>query len=92
MPAPFASAVTARRCRCATKWVAGRGHGSRARLGQPLERQSQQGVPGEDGDGLSEHLVIGGLSAPEVVIIHGRQIVVDERVAVHQFHRRGGEA
>ena len=52
---------------------------------QHFERLRQQTVAGQDGRGLVELTVDGGPAAPQVGIVHGRQIVVDEAVAVHHF-------
>ena len=62
-----------------------------ARLGDPVERQRQQRVAGQDRGRLAEHLVVARPPAPEVVVVHRRQIVVDQRVAVDQLDRRAGE-
>ena len=65
-------------------WMRGRG-------GHELERDSQKRVAGEDRRRLVERLVDRRHAAPEVVVVHRRQIVVDERIGVQAFHRRGGD-
>ena len=58
-------------------------------LGHEVEGAGQERVAGEDRDRLAEHLVRGGLAAPQVVVVHGRQVVVDEAVGVDHLHRAG---
>jgi hypothetical protein len=60
------------------------------RRGDDVEGQRQQRVAGEDGRRLVESLVHGRAAAAQVVVVHRRQIVVDERIAVQQFERRAG--
>ena len=43
--------------------------------------------PERMGGALVEGLVHDGLAAPHVVVVHGRQIIVDERIAVHALER-----
>ncbi len=49
--------------------------------------QGQQGVAGEDRGRLVEGVVNGRLSAAQVVIVHRRQVVMDQRIAVYAFQR-----
>ena len=42
----------------------------------------------QDRGGFVERLVQRGLAAAEVVIIHGGQIVMDQRIGVDEFNRR----
>ena len=58
--------------------------------GQHLKGQGQQGVAGQDGHRLAEDLVAGGPAATQIVVVHGRQIVVDQRIGVDHFHGAGG--
>ena len=44
-------------------------------------------VAGKDGGGLVESLVHGRLAAAQIVVVHGRQIVMDQRIAMHAFER-----
>jgi hypothetical protein len=55
-------------------------------LGGDLEGLGEQGIAGEDGDPFTEDLVVGEASASIIVVIHGRQVVVDEGVGVDAFH------
>jgi len=55
-----------------------------------LEREREQRVAGEDRHILSEDLVVGGLAAAEVVVVHAGQIVVDERHGMDHLGRAGG--
>ncbi len=57
---------------------------------QGLEGHGQQRVPRQQGHGLAEHHVIGGLAPPELVIVHTGQVIVDQRVGVNHFHSGGG--
>ena len=60
------------------------------RLGsrQDVEREGQQPVACQDRGRFVERLVGGGLAAAQVVIVHRRQVVVHQRIAVHAFERR----
>jgi hypothetical protein len=60
----------------------------RRRRGQQLERQRQQRVSRQDRGPFVEGLVHGGLTAAQIVVVHGRQVVVNERIAVHALERR----
>ena len=60
----------------------------RLRGGDDVEGKRQQAVSGKDGGGLVECPVNGRLAAPEIVVVHCRQVVVDEGIAVHAFKRR----
>ena len=51
-------------------------------LGEHLKRQRLQRIAAENGGGLVERAVAGGASSAEIVVVHGREIVVDERVGV----------
>ncbi|SBO42933.1 protein of unknown function [Cyanobium sp. NIES-981] len=61
-----------------------------AAQGHHLEGAGEQGIAGQDGVGFPVHLVIGGAAAAQVVVIHGGQIVMDQRHGVDhlQGHRR----
>ena len=54
------------------------------------ERLGAQRVAGEDGHRLAELLVRRRPPATEVVVVHRRQIVVDERIGVHELDGAGG--
>ena len=60
------------------------------RVGENGEGQRQQRVAGEDRGRLVEGPVHGRPPAPEVVVVHRRQVVMDEAVAVDAFQRRRG--
>jgi hypothetical protein len=59
-------------------------------VGENFERQRMQAVPGEHRRGLAERLVDGRLAAPEVIIVHARQVVVDQAVDVDALDRGAG--
>ena len=50
-----------------------------------VEGERQQTVAGEDGGRVVERLVHRRLAAAEIVIVHRRQVVVHQRIAVHAF-------
>ena len=57
-------------------------------VGEDVEGKRQQAVAGEDGGRLVEGAVHGRLAAAQIVVVHRRQVVMDQRVAVHAFERR----
>ena len=59
-------------------------------IGQDLERQGLQRVAGQNGSCVVEGFVNGRPPPSQVVVVHGGQIVVDERIAMQQFHRAAG--
>ncbi len=59
-------------------------------IGQNREGQREQPVAGQDRGRFVESLVNRWLPATEIVVVHGRQIVVDKAVAVNAFERRRG--
>ena len=61
--------------------VVGRG------MGEDLERQRVEAVAGEHRLGLAKRLVDGRLAAPQVGVVHARQIVVDQRIDVDRLDR-----
>ena len=62
----------------------------RLRPRQDVEGERQQPVAGEDRGRLVERLVRGRPAAPQVVIVHRGQVVMHERIAVHEFERGAG--
>ncbi len=50
---------------------------------------SQQAISGQNGRGLVESLVIGRLAAPQIVIVHSGQIVMDQGIGVDHLNGRG---
>ena len=69
---------------------AGFGVGMGVGLGQDLEGAGLERVAGEDGGGFVEGDVHGGAAAAQGVVVHRRQVVVHERIRVHQFDRGRG--
>ena len=61
-----------------------------ARIGEDLEGERLQRVAGEDGGRLVEGAVGGRPAAPQVVVVHRRQIVVDQRIGVQALDRGAG--
>ncbi len=57
-------------------------------LSEDLEGQDLERIAGEDRGRLVESLVAGRPTPAQVVIVHRRQIVMDERIGMDQFHRR----
>ena len=53
------------------------------------ERLGEQPVAGQDRHVLAEGHVAGGLAAAQLVVVHRRQVVVDQRVGVDHLDRRG---
>src|SRR5207253_1075167 len=60
------------------RWIAR----SRRRFSSNLKRERQERIACKDGDAIAEYLVAGRLSAPEIIVVHARQIVVNERVGM----------
>jgi hypothetical protein len=63
--------------------------GRRHFAGQNLKRERQQRIAGQNRRGFSEFLVTRRLAAPHVVVVHCRQVVVNQRVCVNHFDRTG---
>ena len=59
-----------------------------SRRGEDIEGERQQAVAGKDGGRLVERPVDRRLAAPQIVVVHRRKIVMDQRIAVHAFERR----
>ena len=59
-------------------------------IGEDLERQGVEAVAGEHRRRFVKRLVDGRLAAPQVVVVHARQIVVDQRIDVDRLDRRAG--
>ena len=62
---------------------------ARLALGHQAHGLGEQRVARQDRGVLAVELVAGGPAAPQVVVVHGGQVVVDERVGVHQLDGRG---
>ena len=52
-----------------------------------VEREREQPVTGEDGGRVVERLVHRRLAAAQVVVVHGRQVVMHQRIAMDAFER-----
>jgi len=50
----------------------------------------QKAIPSQDGDGFPENAVIGRASTSEIIIIHAREIVMNEGIGVNAFDGAGG--
>ena len=53
--------------------------------GDDFESEGEQGIAGENGGGFAEFLVARRLAAAQIVVVEGRQIVVNQRVGVDEF-------
>ena len=53
--------------------------------GQYFKSQSLQGVACKDGSGFIKSTMTGRPASPQVVIVHGRKVIVYQRVSVDQF-------
>ena len=58
--------------------------------GDEAEGLRQERVPGKDGHRLAEDLVVREAPAAVVVVVHGGEVVVDQRVGVDQLEAAGG--
>ena len=58
-------------------------------MGQDVEGQRLQRITGQDGAGLAECLVAAGLATAQIIIIHRRQVVVDQRIGVNELDCAG---
>ena len=59
------------------------------RVRKRFERQRQQRIARQDGGRFAEFLVASWLAAPQVVVVEGRQVVVNQRVGVNELERAG---
>ena len=57
--------------------------------GEQLKGKSEECVAREEGGGFVEFFMGGGVAAPEVIIIHARQVIVDERIRMQAFECDG---
>ena len=57
---------------------------------QHVESKGEQPVAGQDRGRLVELLVRGGPAAAEIVVVHRRQVVMHQRVAVHELDGGAG--
>ena len=61
----------------------------RAGVGKDLESQRQQCIACKNRGRLVEGLVHGRPAAPQIVVVHGGQIVMNKGVTMHAFERAG---
>jgi len=54
-----------------------------------FEGKRQKSVTREDGDGFAEFLVARGFAAAEVIVVEGRQVIVNQGVGVDEFDGAG---
>ena len=59
------------------------------RAGHQLRRGVQQPVPGQDGQVLTEDLMVRRLAPAQVIVVHGRQVIMDEAVGVDHLQGAG---
>ena len=52
-----------------------------------VECEGEKGIACKNGAALVECLVRGWAAASQIIVIHGREVVVRQRVAMHAFHR-----
>ena len=60
----------------------------RVGMSQHLERHRQQPVAGKDCGGFVELFVAGRPAAPQVAVVHRRQVIVDQRIGMNHLDRR----
>ena len=60
-------------------------------VGDKVKGFGLEGITGENGDGFAKDFVRGGATTAEVVVVHGGEVVVDERVGVEELGGAGGE-
>ena len=85
---PTMPAGTRRRGQRRDQLAAHRRVAMRIGIGQHLERHRQQTVAGEHRGRVVELLVAGRPAAPQIAVVHRRQIVVDQRIGVDHLDRR----
>jgi hypothetical protein len=73
----------ARKLRLRTSLIRAAGSAMRLLIGKDVEGVGQQGVAGEDRHGGVEGGPDAGLAAPQRVVVHVGQVVVDQRVGMH---------
>ena len=47
------------------------------------------GIPGQDSQGFAVDLMVGGLSAAQIVVVHAGQVFVDQRIIMHKLQGAG---
>jgi hypothetical protein len=61
-----------------------------SRVGEEFEREGLERVTDKDRGRLIPCLVNGGPPAPQVIVIHAGQVVMDEAIGMHAFDGGGG--
>ncbi len=56
---------------------------------QKGEGLGQERIPDQDGDGLAEDLMTRGATASEIIVVHGREVVVNQRVRMDVLEGAG---
>src|SRR5579871_2799731 len=64
----------------------------RVGLAQEAESQGEQTVTGENRRRLVERLVNGWLAPSQIVVVHGGQVVMDQRIRMYAFDCGGHPA
>ena len=92
-PGGLAAACHAAEARCAGKCRNQPHADCRIEIGfirrDDIESVGQQAVASQNGGCFIECLVHGRLAASQVVVVHGRQVVMDKRIAVNAFECGG---
>ncbi len=60
------------------------------RIGEDFERDGEEPIARKDGGGFIEGAVGGGPAPAQIVIVHGRKVVMDQRIGVQHFDGGGG--
>ena len=58
-------------------------------VGKENEGFGQKAVASQDGDGLTEDFVVGRSAPAKIIIVHGRQVVMDQGIGMNHFHGAG---
>ena len=66
------------------------GRDARATQRHHFKGAGEQGIPSQDRRGIAIHLVVGRPATPQIVVVHGGQIVMDQRHGVDHLQRRCG--
>ncbi|CDN43885.1 hypothetical protein BN871_DS_00300 [Paenibacillus sp. P22] len=56
-------------------------------LCRQIESMREEGVAGQNRHGFAVDPMVGRLAAPKVVVVHGRKIVMDERIRMDKLYR-----
>jgi len=57
--------------------------------GQNLKGERLQGIPREDGRCLTKGAVAARFATSQVIIVHGRQVIMYQRIGVNQLNGTG---